>query len=218
MMDKQLLRPGIFTLIEFAARATGAIGYSLLCADSGQVERSARARYSIRTGENSMATLEFSFPEDPIPEEKLAILRQMTCLIEAVQSLPHETSRIAAQIAGLDAELADIKIGERARGLLADGIPAAEEVEAMVRHVKHVLRGRHLGAVFDQLLPEMEERVAERKLLMKAKAVLQELHGMSEHQAYELLRARSRSKRMRLREVAGELIPEGEPRLLRTAR
>jgi ANTAR domain len=195
MTNIQLLRPSVFTLIEFAARAVGATGYSLLCADSAQIERGPRARYTIRGGGNSMATLEFSFLEGPIPQEKLAILRQMTSLIDAVQSLPHETSRRAARIARLDAELADIKIGERARGLLADGTPAAERVEAIVRHVKHVLRNRHLGAVFDRFLPEMEERVEERKLVMKAKAVLQEAHGMSEYQAYLHLRVQAKSSK-----------------------
>jgi hypothetical protein len=145
MTSIQLLRPSVFALVEFAARAVGASGYSLLSADVPQTERGPRARYIIRAGGNSMAALEFSFLEAPLPREKLAILRRMTSLIEAVQSLPHRTSRTAARIAGLDAELADIKIGERARGLLADGTPAAEGVEAIVRHVKHVLRDRYRG-------------------------------------------------------------------------
>jgi hypothetical protein len=157
MTNIQRLRPSVFTLVEFAARAAGAIGYSLLCTQPTHPERCAAARYDVRVGGNSVATIEFSFLEHPIPQEKLSILRRMTILIEAVQSLPRESSRRAARIARFDAELADTKIGERARGLLVDGTPAAAGVEAIVRYVKHVLRDRDLGTAFERLLPETEE-------------------------------------------------------------
>lgn len=62
--------------------------------------------------------------------------------------------------------------------------------------------------MFDQLLPELEQRVEERKLLTKAKAVLQGGRGWSEEQAYVYLLDRSRSSRRRLREIARELISQ----------
>jgi hypothetical protein len=206
------LRKSVFLLAQLAAKAAGAEGYSVVSRYSDESD-TARAlscvSYPIHLDASHVATLAFTFSEVPIPEEKLSLLNQMAAVIQAVQWSPLATARVAARIASLDAELADIKIGERTQGLLASGAPAGEAVETIVRHVEHVLERRQIGAVFDQLLPDLEERVEERKLLMKAKALLQDECGMSEEQAYLHLRIRSRSSRKRLREVARELISRG---------
>jgi hypothetical protein len=211
-------RQSVFLLVQLAAHATGAAGYSLFEADttngsvtrgyssgSTKSERLSVARYPLCVDGRQTATLVFAFFEHPISEQKRSLLNQMAAVIEAVQALPYITARVAIRIASLDAELADIKIGERARGLLADGA-SGEAVGTIVRHVEHVLEGRQLGAVFDQLLPDLEDRVEERKLLTKAKVILQESYGMSEEQAYVHLLDRSRSSRKRLRVVAEDLI------------
>lgn len=148
------LRPSMFLLAQFAAHATGAAGYSLLEADptsdpvaprysigSSTSQRLSVARYPLYVDGRQVATLTFAFSEHQIPENIRSLLNQMAAVIEAVQALPHITARVAARIASLDAELADIKIGERAQGLLDNGAPA-EAVETIVRHVEHVLEGR----------------------------------------------------------------------------
>lgn len=203
------LRQTSILLARFAAQATGARAYSLCQSKRGvRGKRSSLARYAIRMGEARVATLEFAFDEDPIPQQKLALLDQMAAAIEAVQALPHSTAVMAARAVSLDVELTELKISERTQGLLAEQTGAEEAVEAIVRHVRQVLDHRQLGVVFDQLLPYLEERVADRKLLVQAKSLLQARHGLSEEQAYVLLRNRSRSTRKRLREVAEETISQ----------
>lgn len=204
------LRQTSILLARFAAQATGARAYSLCQSKRGGVrgKRSSLARYAIRMGDAQVATLEFAFDDNPIPQQKLALLDQMAAAIEAVQALPHSTAIMAARAVSLDVELAELKISERTQGLLAEQIGAEEAVEAIVRHVRQVLDHRQLGVVFDQLLPYLEERVADRKLLVQAKSLLQDRHGLSEEQAYVLLRNRSRSSRKRLREVAQETISQ----------
>lgn len=210
-----LLRQTSILLARFAACATGARAYSLSQGDErtragieAKRNRSSFVRYLIHLDDAQLATLEFAFDQDPIPEEKLMLLDRMAGAIELVQELPYSSATMAARAASLDVELAEIKISERARGLLAGGTDATEAVEAIVRHVEQVLCHRQLGAVFDQLLPELEERLAERKLLIEAKSLLQRRHGMSEEQAYIHLRNRSRASRRRLREVAEETISQ----------
>ena len=53
-----------------------------------------------------------------LPLDKRFVLDQTAAAIEAVQALPHSTARLAVRIAKLDAELADVKIPDRARGLI----------------------------------------------------------------------------------------------------
>jgi hypothetical protein len=201
------LRQTSVLLARLAAKATGAETYSLSRTVDEKPRGCSFARYPIRVDEVRLATLEFTFREDPIPEEKLALLDQMAGAIEAVEALPHSAATRAARAASLDVELAEIKIAERAQGLLAAHTAAEEGVREIVRHVQHVLDRRQLD-VFGQLLPELEERVAERKLLVRAKSLLRDRDGLSEEQAYLLLRNRSRSSRKRLREVAQETISQ----------
>lgn len=206
------LRQTSILLARFAAHATGAKAYSL-CQDGHRglrrkQRRSSLARYAIHVEDAQVATLEFAFDQDPIPAEKLALLDRMAAAIETVQALPNSVGAMAARAASLEVELAEIKISERTRGLLAEQTAAEDAVEAIVRHVQQVQCRSELGLVFEQLLPYLEERVEERKLLVKAKLLLQDRHGLSEQQAYLLLRNRSRSSRKRLREVAEETISQ----------
>ncbi len=151
-------------------------------------------------------SLAFVFRADEIPEEKLSILSRLAAIIEAVHALPHTTAGLAARIGTLDAELAGIKIAERIRGNLAGGMPEQEAIETLVSHVKRVLEGRQFGSVLEQLLPDLEDQLASRRVLIRAKSLLESRHGMSEEQAYIHLRVKSRSSRRRLSEVARELL------------
>jgi AmiR/NasT family two-component response regulator len=151
-------------------------------------------------------SLAFVFLGYQIPEEKLLILSRMAAIIEAVHALPHTTAGLAARIGTLDAELAGIKIAERTRGILAAGMPEQEAIETLASHVTRVLEGRQFGSVLEQLLPHLEEQLASRQVVVRAKSLLEARHGMSEEQAYIHLRVKSRSSRRRLSEVAQELL------------
>jgi hypothetical protein len=222
----------IHTLAEFAMRASGADGYALyeidhagklILRDStglpvadptdwkvtpGLVFRDGItvSSYPLR-GEDAVCGLfAFRFRGQVADQETLAILDRLTLVIEAVYHVPRSTVRLAARISSLDAELASIKISERTAGLLTNGGPASESVETVVHHVKNVLQGCLLATALERLLPDLEDRVAERKLVVQAKQVLQHKHGISEEQAYLQLRHRSRASRRRLREVAQEAL------------
>jgi hypothetical protein len=163
-------------------------------------------RYPLRAEGALTGLLAFAFRRNAVTEEEVVILSRMAAPIENLLAVPITTARLAARIGRLDAELAGIKIAERTRGLMANGAARSEAVEGIVRHVESVLEGRQFGAVLDQLLPDMEERVQERKAVARAKELLQGYQGMSEEQAYMYLRYRSRTTRRRLGEVALEVI------------
>ena len=227
------LRQSVTSLALFAMQAAGADGYSwsefdigsetllprsssgiavprveLAGSESGPMscEGVAFVSFPLRVEGALAGHLAFAFRRAAIEDEELSVLSRMAAVVEAVLALPRTTARLATRIGRLDAELAGIKIAERTRGLLAKGAPHPQEVETIVRHVENVLQGRQGGTVLEQLLPDLEGRLEERKLLVTAKAALQQAHGMSEEQAYLHLRLRSRSSRRRLRDVARELI------------
>jgi hypothetical protein len=220
-------------LMLFAMQAAGADGYSwceLDCATGALVERCSSGisvprwaasvgasgvisregvtvlRYQLHAEGDLAGLLAFAFRRNAVSEEEVAILNRMAAAIETLQAVPLTTARLATRIGRLDAELAGIKIAERTRGLMANGSAASDAVEDVVRHVESVLEGRQFGAVLEQLLPDMEQRVQERKAVARAKELLQGFQGMSEEQAYMYLRYRSRTTRRRLGDVAQEII------------
>jgi hypothetical protein len=156
-------------------------------------------------------SLAFVFRSSEISEDKLSILSRFARIIETVQALPHTTASLAARIGTLDAELAGIKIAERARGILAGTLPQPEAIETLVSHVERVLEGRQFGSVLEQMLPDLEDQLATKRAVLRAKALLESRHGMSEEQAYFHLRVKSRSTRRRLSEVAQELLAVEAP-------
>jgi len=138
-------------------------------------------------------------------------LDRLLQIIETVYRLPSATARLASRVSSLEVELASIKISERIAGLLASPPPANSSVDTVIRHVDNVLYRCPVTSVL-QLLPDLEGRLAERKLVGKAKRLIQRNRGMSEEQAYLWLRYRSRVTRKRLRDIANELIAS-EPSL-----
>jgi hypothetical protein len=227
------LRQSVTSLALFAMYAAGADGYGVFEVDKANGAFSIRdsnglempqwldpaGQSGIRT-EDGIAvvlfplyvdaavagSLAFVFRANEVPAKKLSILSRLAAIIEAVHALPHTTAGLAARIGTLDAELAGIKIAERTRGILAGGMPEQEAIEALAGHVKKVLEGRQFGSVLEQLLPDLEEQLASRRVVVRAKSLLEARHGMSEEQAYIHLRVKSRSSRRRLSEVARELL------------
>jgi hypothetical protein len=227
------LRQSVNSLALFAMYAAGADGYAIFEIDGacgalvvhhsnglpvppwldpggqfGVVRRDglAVASYPLHANAVLSGSLAFVFRGNEIPDEQLSILNRLTAVIEVVQALPHTTASLAARIGILDAELAGIKIAERTRGILTGGMPEPEAVEMLVSHVEKVLEGRQFGSVLEGLLPDLEDQVASRRVVIRAKALLESRHGMSEEQAYLHLRVKSRSSRRRLSEVARELL------------
>jgi len=220
-------------LTRFAQEASGADGYAVLeidrsteklgIRDSGgvhcpfprhlSVHREVRccdgltvSSYPLHAEDGISGLLTFAFRATEIEQRNLDVLDRLARLIQAVYHLPRSTARLVTKVGSLEVELAAIKISERTLGLLASGAPSAESIETVVRHVETVLDKRPAKIMLKQLLPDLEDRVAERKLVVKAKQVLQDRDGISEEQAYLRLRNRSRASRKRLKEVARELI------------
>ena len=150
--------------------------------------------------------LAFVFCANHVSDEKLSILNRLAAIIEAIQALPQTTANLASRLGSLDAELAGIKIAERTRGILAGGTLEPETVDILISHVERVLEGRQFGSAMEQLLPDLEDQIATRRIVVRAKALLETRHGMSEEQAYFHLRVKSRSSRRRLSEVAQDLL------------
>ncbi len=119
--------------------------------------------------------------------------------------LAESYAREAARIGALEAELADSKIAERARGLLA-GSSSAEAIETILHHVASVLRPSEIETALAQFARDLGQQIVERKLTSRAKAVLQTRYGLSEEQAHAHLRVVSRASRKRLRDVAEAVI------------
>ncbi len=155
--------------------------------------------------------LTFVFHESVISPRAQSLLEKMAGAIGAVwrlSLLPTTYARNAVRIARLETELADSKIADRARGLLANGAPSRDAVDTILRHVESVLRPGQLRTVLGQLTGELEQEIAERELANRAKAVLQTRYGMSEDQAHVHLRLVSRKSRKRLSAVARDLLEE----------
>jgi ANTAR domain len=227
------LRQSVTSLALFAMYAAGADGYALFEIDEASgaplvrhsnglavpqwldpgdessvqsVGGLAVALFPLYVDGASAGSLAFVFRGNEISEDKLSILNRFAGIIESVQALPHTTASLAARIGTLDAELAGIKIAERARGILTGNLPPPEAIETLVSHVERVLEGRRFGSVLEQLLPDLEDQLATKRAVLRAKALLESRHGMSEEQAYFHLRVKSRSTRRRLSEVAQELL------------
>lgn len=226
------IRESLHTLLEFACTASAAKGF-LLCECNAAGALTVRDRggspvampkslisarktvvrdgmadvsYPIRGEEAIHAVLAFAFDASAIGEENLAMLDRLCSIIESVYRLPFLTHRTVAKVCGLELELVNLKISERTRGLLANGGPASESVQLVVRHVETVLKRRRLVNLLEENLVDLQDQVAERKLFAKAKHLLQSRDGVSEEQAYLQLIHQSRNTRKRLGDLAKEVM------------
>lgn len=173
------------------------------------------ASFPLRADEASSGVLTFVFRGAVIPPRAQSLLERIAAVIEEVWRLtevPAMYARSAARIGELETALADSKIADRARGLLAHPVdPNAinnDAIDTIVRHVESVLRPSQLRTALGQFTKEIEQEIAERELAARAKAVLQSRYGMSEDQAHVHLRLVSRQSRKRLRDVARDVLAE----------
>lgn len=163
----------------------------------------------LQIGDDVRGFLDFVFRSSVVPDATGVVLRRIARAIEAVWQLtllPSDYARTAARMGEMESKLADSKIADRARGLLACGSPPADALDTIVRHIETVLNRSQLRAVIQQLTEQTEREIAERELANRAKAVLQSRYGMSEDQAHVHLRVVSRKSRKRLRDVAQEVL------------
>jgi hypothetical protein len=225
--DKALPR-SIHPLALLAAREAGADGFAIYQCDPASGQREMQlgwglpvpepgetaitvSSFPLRAGDDISGVLTFVFRQASISRQAQSLLDRLAGAIEEVWCLslvPTTYARSAARIGKLETELADSKIADRARGLLASGELPKDAIDTIVHHVESVLRPGQLGTVLAQLSQEVEREIAERELANRAKAVLQSRYGMSEDQAHVHLRLVSRKSRKRLRDVARDLIEE----------
>lgn len=211
-----------------ALKETGADGYSIYQLDPQTEERElkfawgtsvpeaeqaglALDSFPLRVGDDVTGLLVFVFRGKTISPSARAVLERIVKTIEEVwrlSALPDAYARAAARIGELETELADSKIADRARGLLANSFLPSDAIDTIVRHAESVLRPGELGTVLGHLNQEIEQEIAERELTSRAKAILQSRYGMSEDQAHVHLRLVSRKSRKRLRDVARDVLQE----------
>ena len=109
--------------------------------------------------------LTFVFRGVAIPPRAQALLERIAPVIEEVwrlSLLPAVYARNAARIGELEIELADSKIADRARGMLAGSAAPRDGVDTIIRHVESVLRPGQFGTVLQQLTQDLEQEIAER--------------------------------------------------------
>jgi hypothetical protein len=212
-----------------AVRAADADGYAICCLDPASGRRTQKlscgvpvpelsadskpgalsvAEFPLRVDHTVTGILSFVFRRETISAQTRALLERVAGQVEAIwrfADLPKACAALAARIGELEVELADSKIADRARGLLANDSPAQAALDIVERHVETVLRASQLTKMLEEISRELEEKVAERKLITQAKAVLQSLHGLSEEEAHVRLQAISRKTRKPVKEVAREL-------------
>ena len=222
------------TLAILALRATGAEGYTLyeIDAATGTLRRGAsygngapdleglrpngiqaagRQTFPLHLGQRVIGILEFGISKNSLTPEKRKVLERTARLIQALLGVFRDVetqAQLAAQIGELEAGLADEKIAERAGGLLQTGDLDVDAMDALEDHVNKVLTARNLRSILDDLLRQLDQRMAERRLASRAKAVLQARQGYSEEQAYLYLRTASRRSRKRIGDIARQILDE----------
>ncbi len=226
-MSQKILR-SLHPLTMLAAWEAGAVGFVIHQVDPADGRREVTFSWGVaapETGETGLTAtsfplhagdevtgiLTFVFRGAAISPAAQSLLERIAGTIEDVWSLsplPATYARNAARIGELEIELADSKIADRARGMLASATAPRDVIDTMVRHVESVLRPGQLRTVLDEFTQEIEQELSERELANQAKAILQSRYGMSEDQAHVHLRLVSRKSRKRLRDVAREVIQE----------
>jgi signal transduction protein with GAF and PtsI domain len=116
------------------------------------------------------------------------------------------TIHLANRLHELQAELADGKITDRARGILLEDSRRFDLGGLMRQHVDRVLEGTNGVDLLAQHVAKLEAEVGNRRIINRAKQFLQEKLQLSEEQAYLRLRNTSRKSRRPLLDIAGEVL------------
>jgi hypothetical protein len=174
---------------------------------AGKQEGLSVARLPLRVQNREVGSLAFVFRATAISGDAGRLLKRCARMLESIWSLfdtPERVIDLATRISRRQAELADLKIAERALGFLSHPEPGA--AETMVLHVESVLRTRRFEAILDQFAGDLEDQLEERKIIAEAKDLLQTTHGITEEEAYSQLRLSSRRSRRRIFDVAHQLV------------
>ena len=215
------------SLAEVALRETRATGYAVfqrIADEPGLVRVSASgAEITVRAllDEAQRRVITFPLQNDGLvafsfrdlaasgrAREPLSGVREAMETIWAARHLDAHYLNLLGRLSTLEAQLIDSKIADRAQGLLS-GEPHADVLDALVRHVKTVLRPSSAGRAIETIVKELEDEIEERRVTGQAKAILQATHSISEEEAYTRLRLQSRKSRRRLKEVAMDVIASG---------
>jgi AmiR/NasT family two-component response regulator len=140
-------------------------------------------------------------------ERQIRSVREIASAISDVTIRARQSSftiHLANRISQLQAELANGKIADRAKGLLIENRSDAGEV--VQHHVSRVLESMSVSVGLQEQLEKLESEVKDRRIVGQAKEFLQEALHLSEEEAYLQLRNTSRQSRRRLPDVASEIL------------
>jgi response regulator NasT len=106
-------------------------------------------------------------------------------------------------VALLDTEDPDFVARAAERGIIAYAQPVDEEsvrssLEVAVRRFAEL---KELG----QAVGQLEDAISRRAMIERAKGILMERHGISDREAFEMLRTEARSNNRRVYDVASDL-------------
>jgi hypothetical protein len=171
--------------------------------------------FPIRVEATVRAVLAFALDKASQADAETEKLLRIAHAFEKVwMALTSGTAHIATAevIARIEGEIMESKLASRVRGLLegdggTNGAGQAR-LEVMARHIDSVLRPSPACKLLEDLRREFEQELEERQWAAEAKAILQRTQGMSENQAYEYLRTRSRKTRKRVKDVARDVIEQ----------
>ena len=197
-------RNSLEALAQVALRATGARSFAFLeeCADR-PAAGAALVEYALRTN----TAVVFTFDSEGEVLRARPRLDRIAAAMRAIlaEAAADRYASLAGRLSDLEARLMDSKIADRVRGYLADETDSGP-VEAISRHVETVLRPTRTRIMLEQALSELEEEIEERRLVARAKGILQATDLVSEEQAHMELRQRSRRLRKPLKDVARQVI------------
>ena len=211
-------------LAQLALRETGADGYALFRESHGAHPLHREDAFGVAIAEATLVgagvsrivtyrlgtdgILAFAYYDETLARRARVQLDRMVASIQAVWSAARSAGRyteLAGIVADLEVRLMDSKIADRVQGLLGHR-GATGAVDTIVRHVEGVLRPAPAGRVLEELSRTLEEEMEERRVTNRAKAVLQDMHGMSEEEAHAHLRQASRRTRRKIKDIAADLI------------
>ncbi len=154
----------------------------------------------------------------PEEEARLKTLRRCADSIQRVLAFAHQMDsclQIAAELVDFEAKIAELKIEDRTRDLLARGPSDGRATRSLAEHIDSVLIGVGVREELQLLLNRYSATLEERCLIAKAKRVLEQSLNCDEEQAYLHLRNASRRSRKAMREIAGDLLKREENRAVR---
>ena len=164
--------------------------------------------FPLHTGGEQDGMVAFSFHDGPASALALEPLSRLRDAIEIVWALRRPDAHsidLLTGISTLEARLIDSKIADRAQGLLT-GERGFDLLDAVVSHVKTVVRPGMASRILETTFKELEDELEERRVTGQAKALLQATQSLSENQAYTHLRVLSRKSRRPLKDVAMDVI------------